>query len=339
VLSAADLQMLRSEASKVLREIQELPGFAEKLRSLPRLPGERRHWTWRAVLFVCHGEEPRSTSWVWQPASEVASEELVRLAREKVGHSELRGDREFLLVPTQDPKPPAKVRIEVEHYHDKIADFAKRYVLGAEWSARAVHHAVRRQSPVTLPQAPPRPPLWLARSVQYAKEGGQTLSAETAAALQSALAQAETHPEVERYRGRRSDREREVIEMLEKIAAQAPKFKHLADSYQHLQADYKCAEEPPAGAPLKQDHRDAMWGGAIEHVSRRLRSENPPTSTPSSYATRAKKYLNAAVNGDFDLPIPAEPSDAEDYFTRVRPLLRDAERAVQAVREQERSTK
>jgi len=64
-------------------------------------------------------------------------------------------------------------------------------------------------------------------------------------------------------------------------------------------------------------------------VSRALRGESPGETGPSR--SRAKRYLNAAVNGVFDCPIPVEVTDSKDYED-LKALLEDATKAIRVAR-------
>jgi hypothetical protein len=147
------------------------------------------------------------------------------------------------------------------------------------------------------------------------------------------FAEAEVHPEGVRYVDERERRNRDIVEVLEREATKRPDLKHLATDFRRLQARYGRDEKADGEKELRPHARDAMWTGAVDYASWRLKGENPPKKTPSAHASRAKRYLNAAVNGVFDSPIPAEPSDAPDYFTGLRPLLFNAAKAIQVAYE------
>jgi hypothetical protein len=316
----------------VLRQLQELPGFSGRFEELPRLPEAARHWSWLAVLRVRQGEAPGSVQWCWVPAGDV-DETLVSQARATEGHSTMGGEGdEELLVPVPDPRveEPRSFR-EIDSYHETITRFARHYLLNAEWSPRAVHAARQASAPIQLPQAPPREALSLPTDIRLDYSSGDPIGAESVDALLTALGRAGTHPAVATYRIEDPQRAQEVVTALERAAAHKPNLGVLATRFAELQAIYARAKERTEPA-LEPNRRDAMWAGAVEHVRLRLADAKPPNSTPSANASRAKRYLNAAVNGTFDSPIPAEPSDSPEYFTRWRSLLLDAAKALAAWR-------
>lgn len=332
MLPAHDLRILRGEVARVLAEIQQLRGFSERFARLPRPPEGSNHWTWKSVLLAGQGTSPSSTRWEWLPSEDVDSG-VAHTARQTDGHSIDSVDGELLRVPVADPTPSTATIQEIETYRDAIADFARRYVLGAEWSPRAVHNAIRGNGVVRLPQAPPRPWLQVSAEIQLQAGHGAPVSPGIAEAISAALADAEPHPEIVRYARERDRLDREVVDILEREATKRAELKYLARQFRRLRALYGRDEHADAGKELRPHARDAMWEGAVEHISYRLKEKAPPNKTPSSSASRAKLYMNAAVNGVFDSPIPAEPSDAVNYFTELRPLLREAAKAIQVAYE------
>jgi len=85
-------------------------------------------------------------------------------------------------------------------------------------------------------------------------------------------------------------------------------------------------QSPPAAAydeQLSTKGREARWAGALEAVAYRLRGESVPKPLRDHYS-RVKESLNAAVNGTRHAVTPVEPTDAGDFFTRLRDTRRES---------------
>lgn len=329
VLPARDLHTLRHEAAGVLSAIQELEGFKERLVALPRLPGELGEWRWRHLVVALRDDRPGRVRWDWRPASEVP-EELAITARTTPGNAgEDEAGNPWLRVPLIDEQLPQESVDEVESYHRAVVGFADQYVLGAEWSARAVHLALRSDDSIRLPPAPPRPHVSVNASIRLDYGAGEPISPAMAVAMADALAEAEPHSAVLAYRDQAQEGNQRILEVLEGAAKSYPPSVHLAKRFRELLELYERCEESGRNRAVRPHERDAMWDGAIEYVSRALRGESPGETGPSR--SRAKRYLNAAVNGVFDCPIPVEVTDSKDYED-LKALLEDATKAIRVAR-------
>jgi len=268
-------QVLREEAREALRIVRELPRFKERLEDLPDTPEYARGWSWRTVKSFVEQRRGVGIAWVWSDLSAVSEEERrdviaeIQAARKE---SEMltfaRGELEAL-VPVEVPKPTDAELEALSRYVAATEHFAAECLFGAQWSARALHDAVRRGAPIDLPtgrQDWVLPPV----AAQITLDPEQPLPRESLRELAEAILEVTGH----------------------------------------------------SGHSGLGDARRVTWDRSIEAIRRRLGgSARAGGLTPEKRQDReqqrnrerqalsqARRYLDAAVNGDFDLP-PLELSD------------------------------
>jgi hypothetical protein len=258
-------------------------------------------------------EEPPVVSfWDWVPGAEVEKEcpALAGQARESSGRSEERGGREFLRVPVRRPISLDDAELKaLENYRRAIADFAAKYVFGARWSARAVHHALRTQEPIRRPRGRASPVITLPAALHGEVAEGEPVYEEEIEALKRILEQAAPHPEAERLEEVSEERGRHLRGLLEAKEGLLPGASELSRSWKELSELREIGVEGKRA--LRPHARDAMWVDALARVSKRLGRASATSGETTAY-NRVKPYLDAAVDGVWQADLPVEPSDHED---------------------------
>lgn len=143
-----DLQQLRRRVSQLLDQLQALPGFTDRRAAVGQPPDDAREWPWNAVIRATESDQwlPGTVRWRDRTAEETQSE-LVAGTPSAAEHA-------FLRKPVNEPLPPTAVRDALATYRDDVRRFADLFVLGAQWSARAVHDAIRLERSIRLPDIP-----------------------------------------------------------------------------------------------------------------------------------------------------------------------------------------
>lgn len=343
--SSADLLTLRREATDALRAVQRLPGFAERIASLPRLPTELAHWPWWSVLRVCHGHPPGTVLWTWLPADLVEAGDRVtydtELARRfgtalaakarETGRSKVEEGQELLHVPADEPPPADDMLLTaIEDYRLNVESLAAEYLFNAQWSARALHDALRLGREVLLPPARPRPQLVARTDLRVDVTSGSLLDLSAVEALRAALDGLEQDPRWEELRKEWTEVRRAARATLRGAEARAPAMRELREALERL--DELDSLESTTPEKLSPGGRDTMWSGAIRAVRCRLESRAVPDKERKHYE-RARRHLDAAVNGTTHPGPPAELTDARDYFNELRRAYTKALRALMAAQQ------
>jgi hypothetical protein len=158
------MEGLRDEVRTLLKNLQALDGFADQRRALPVVPEFAAGWPWRGVLAALEDRDAGIFVWEWRLADEVPRD-LALLASSVEGHRRHSHDgRLELRVPLSPDLPDEPVRLDALYaYRQAVERFADRFVVGAQWSARAVHLALQTDEEIRLPQTWPegmvRPPV------------------------------------------------------------------------------------------------------------------------------------------------------------------------------------
>lgn len=139
-----ELTVLRKEAAKFLAAVQELDGFAARREELkpPPVATELPLTAIRRVL--AFPEDPIETD----EAQKAAGTGL--LARDDDGNL-IEEDG----IPEEMAAPSWEELESLAAYDSRLREFAKKYLAGAQWGARATHHALRRDEPIKLPGSAP----------------------------------------------------------------------------------------------------------------------------------------------------------------------------------------
>jgi hypothetical protein len=156
-----DLEALRRRSAWVLDEVQQLPGFAEALAKVGAPPEFAREWSWDGIVNATESDRwrPGIIRWEDRPAGDVSAAVLVG-PRDTTLPSAGKG---MVRAPVDEALPEPADRDALSTYRAAVSEFATAYALDAEWSARAVHDAIRLGQPIRLPD---RPEPWVAPPLQ-----------------------------------------------------------------------------------------------------------------------------------------------------------------------------
>lgn len=107
-------------------------------------------WPWDAVVNATESDHwrPGKVRWEERPVERVITYGLIT-------RPEIRSPESgTVVVPIDEPLPDPARRDALTDYRSAVFSFAKRFLLNADWSARAVHDALRLQQPIRLPARP-----------------------------------------------------------------------------------------------------------------------------------------------------------------------------------------
>jgi len=133
-MTREELETLRREAAAFLTAVQNLDGFSQRRADL-RPPGVGLSLPWWSIKRVLslpsdEGPPPGTGVLIWEPGA----------------------DEEGGPVTRQRARPSFDELEELEAYVKRVQSFAKDYLAGPEWGARAVHEALRSNTEVRLPR-------------------------------------------------------------------------------------------------------------------------------------------------------------------------------------------
>lgn len=260
-MDSGELQALRGRARDLLGQLQDVPGFAARRAQLPQPPHAFREAPWRVVLAQLDG-----------------------VAREAY--------------PWMEPHEPTTAE---ETYAKAVSDFARDFVFGAEWSARALHFALQRDQPIGLP--PGRPGPW------YRTDHALSIDVQPGDAISAPL----------------REHLRAFLDQLAPVAPQEPEPKDTTKAQLHAEAarsprmvrhieavdEYERQYVAPPGPRSQPSSFDTNARHALEGIRLRL-AGRPVSDVHRQGLRRLRRHLNAAVNGEYDAPMPLEPTDATE---------------------------
>lgn len=315
VYSLTDLLTLRNEAQAFLDGVQRLPGFVEVIEGLPIPP---------SGLDRSLSDARRDVA----AAGGRGSSDRAARFRDTDGWTE---------------------------YIVRVEDAGAVLMCDAQWSARALHDAIRNSVPgsggpaLAVPSTLATRAWVLGQPVEPGPslEAGRALSERELAAAIARLDRARTalfnaaldgvegvggrvtYADVNRLRGE-SEAEVNRLRGYARTAAEVTALEGTTNASQGDEVQLETV------ARLQGDRRQ-LWSGAESAVGRRLAGDTVPPNERSA-VRHAREYLNAAVNGAKFAPQPVDPTDPvtpaarraarTDYLKRLQELHRRAQTRV-----------
>jgi hypothetical protein len=186
-----------------------------------------------------------------------------------------------------------------EMYAKAVLDFAEEFVFGAEWSARALHSALQANGPIGLPPGRPGPWYRAGHALRIDVQAGDTIPAfqreQVVAFLDQLVRVTPAQPATEDTTKAR----------LRKEARRSPQVNRHVEAVEDYERQFIAPPGPRSG------HRsfDTNARHALDGIRSRLDGV-PLSDVQRQGLRRLGRHLNAAVNGEYDAPVPLEPSDA-----------------------------
>ncbi len=188
-----------------------------------------------------------------------------------------------------------------ESYAKAVSDFARDFVFGAEWSSRALHFALQRDQLVGLPPGKPDPWYRADRALSIEVQAGEPISASLREHLRTFLDQlAPVTPQEPELKDTTKAR-------LHDEAARSPRMVRHIEAVEEYERQYVA----PPGSRSQPSSFDTNARHALEGIRLRL-AGTPLSDMHRQGLRRLRRHLNAAVNGEYDAPMPLEPTDAAE---------------------------
>jgi len=147
-----EMRVLRHRAARLVEEIRELPGFAERLADVAPVPVLAQRWRWDFVVSATEYDSWKPGSFRWAAPQDPHGRPWV-VAGEGFGDSP---SLDPVVGPVGDELATEAERDLLLAYRSNVLDFASTYLIGVRWGARAVHDALRLNEPIRLPPVPER---------------------------------------------------------------------------------------------------------------------------------------------------------------------------------------
>ncbi|MHB8660142.1 MAG: hypothetical protein ACYC91_19820 [Solirubrobacteraceae bacterium] len=258
-MTREELLRLRREAATWLRQMQTLPGFAERFAKIEELPRAVADQEWSVIVELTSGTQERARAassrsprkrgtvgaWQWVYEDEARRSDVPPEVLEHFERAEQDGESHYLLPTARFTPKDQETLFAIDTYRASVQSFAKEFLDSKPWASESVHRAIRDRRPIRLSPLPAAPGIKAPADLRIDVKRGDEIPYDIAV-------------------------------ILAEFAKQIPK--------------------PQLHEELGPQERKKTWDGALHAVAKNLTGQKT-TSTERGSRHDARRYLTAAATG------------------------------------------